>query len=117
VFDSLWEQVLAVPKSNEQFSATGEVIGVYYTDPDYFIAVDGTQSPAVLDREPAGKVGIEVRMSCDTADLFWRGNLNVPVALMKGKVKINGPSAKAMKLLPALAAGFDIYPRIIEQRS
>jgi putative sterol carrier protein len=91
------------------------VLGVYYTDPAYFIAIDGTQSPAVLAYDPDTKVDIEVRMSADTAHTFWKGELNFPVAMMKGKAKIKGPSDKAMQLLPALDPGFELYPQILKE--
>lgn len=116
IFDSLWQGILAVESSNQQFSGAGVVLGVYYTDPAYFIAIDGTQSPAVLAYDPDTKVDIEVRMSADTAHTFWKGELNFPVAMMKGKAKIKGPSDKAMQLLPALEPGFELYPQILKER-
>jgi len=115
VFDALWQGILAVESSNEQFAAAGVVLGVYYTDPAYFVAIDGTASPAVLVSDPDTKVDLEVRMSADTAHTFWKGELNFPVAMMKGKAKIKGPSDKAMKLLPALEPGFELYGRIVKE--
>jgi hypothetical protein len=115
IFDRLWQGILAVESSNQQFSGAGVVLGVYYTDPAYFIAIDGTQSPAVLAYDPDTKVDIEVRMSADTAHTFWKGELNFPVAMMKGKAKIKGPSDKAMQLLPALDPGFELYPQILKE--
>ena len=116
IFDALWHGILAVESSNQQFAEAGVVLGVYYTDPTYFIAVDGTQSPAVLRDDADTKVDIEVRMSADTAHTFWKGELNFPVAMMKGKAKIKGPSDKAMKLLPALELGFELYRQIVKER-
>lgn len=118
VFDTMFERILAIPESNKQFSATNAVLGVYYPDGDwtYVINIDGTQSPTVLSYEKDAKVDIEIRMSTDTAHTFWKGELNFPVAMMKGKVKIKGPSATVMKLLPAVAPGHEIYPNIWKER-
>jgi|SRR5581483_4253133 len=116
VFDTMFERILEIDDSNKQFSATNAVLGVYYSNPDYFVAIDGTQSPTVLVHEPETKVDIEIRMSSDTAHTFWKGDLNFPVAMMKGKVKIKGPSATVMKLLPAVAPGHEIYPAIWKER-
>jgi putative sterol carrier protein len=115
IFDELWQGILAVESSNQQFAGAGVVLGVYYTDPAYFVAIDGTRSPAVLTDEPDTKVDIEVRMSADTAHTFWKGELNFPVAMMKGKAKIKGPSDKAMTLLPALQPGFELYRQILKE--
>ena len=92
------------------------VLGVMYSDPEYFVAIDGTQTPTVLNHDAGTKVDIEIRMSSDTAHTFWKGDLNFPVAMMKGKVKIKGPSATVMKLLPAVAPGHEIYPSILKER-
>jgi putative sterol carrier protein len=116
VFDTLFERILEIDDSNKQFSATNAVLGVYYSNPDYFVAIDGTKSPTVLNHDPDAKVDIEIRMSSDTAHTFWKGDLNFPVAMMKGKVKIKGPSATVMKLLPAVAPGHEIYPAIWKER-
>ena len=116
VFDALFRRILEVDDSNKKFSATNAVLGVYYTGPDYFVAIDGTKSPTVLERDPSTKVDIEIRMSSDTAHTFWKGDLNFPVAMMKGKVKVKGPSATVMKLLPAVAPGHEIYPSVWKER-
>ena len=116
VFDTLFERILSLEESNRQFSATKAVLGVYYSDPNYSVAIDGTKSPTVLDHDPNAKVDIEIRMSSDTAHTFWKGDLNFPVAMMKGKVKIKGPSATVMKLLPAVAPGHEIYPHLWKER-
>ncbi|MEW6470782.1 MAG: SCP2 sterol-binding domain-containing protein [Actinomycetota bacterium] len=118
VFDTMFERILAIEESNKQFSATNAVLGVYYPDDGwtYTVNIDGTQSPTVLNHDPDAKVDIEIRMSTDTAHTFWKGDLNFPVAMMKGKVKIKGPSATVMKLLPAVAPGHEIYPAILKER-
>lgn len=116
IFDELFQQILAIEESNRQFSATNAVLGVFYSDPEYFVAFDGTKTPTVLSWDPGIHSDIEIRMSCDTAHTFWKGDLNFPVAMMKGKVKIKGPSATVMKLLPAVAPGHEIYPKIVKER-
>jgi putative sterol carrier protein len=116
--DEMFKRILEIDESNKQFSATNAVLGVYYKDPEYFVAIDGTQTPTVLafDEATAPKSDIEIRMSSETANTFWKGELNFPVAMMKGKVKIKGPSATVMKLLPAVAPGHEIYPALWKER-
>jgi putative sterol carrier protein len=115
VFDTLFERVIAIKESNKQFSAANAVLGVFYSDPEYFVAIDGTKAPTVLVHDPETKVDIEIRMSADTAHTFWKGELNFPVAMMKGKVKIKGPSATVTKLLPAVAPGHEVYPQVLKE--
>jgi putative sterol carrier protein len=116
IFDDLFERIIALEESNQLFSAANAVLGVVYNNPDYFIAIDGTQSPAVLHRE-SRPVDIEIRMSADTGHTFWKNELNFPVAMMKGKVKIKGPSDVVMKLLPAVLPGQGLYPAVLKDHN
>jgi len=113
VFDDLFGRIIELEESNKLFSGANAVLGVFYTDPDYFVAIDGTQTPAVLHFEPR-PVDIEIRMSADTGHKFWKNELNFPVAMMKGKAKVKGPSDVVMKLLPAVLPGQGLYPAVLK---
>ena len=116
IFDDLFERIVGLEESNRMFSAANAVLGVFYTDPDYFIAIDGTQTPAVLHKE-SRPVDIEIRMSADTGHKFWKNELNFPVAMMKGKAKVKGPSDVVMKLLPAVLPGQGLYPAVLKDHN
>ncbi|HYH50244.1 MAG TPA: SCP2 sterol-binding domain-containing protein [Acidimicrobiia bacterium] len=113
IFGDLFERILALPESNRLFSEAGAVLGVYYTDPECTVIIDGTKTPAELSLEDR-PVDIELRMSADTGHTFWKGELNFPVAMMKGKAKVKGPSDVVMKLLPAVLPGQGLYPDVLK---
>lgn len=114
-FDKLFEAILELEEPNKRASDANVVLALRYSDPSYFGAIDGTKSPAVLSHDPDIKADIEISMSSDTAHTFWKGELNFPVALMKGKVKIKGSAATVMRLLPTVTPGYQIYPRLIQE--
>ena len=129
IFDDLFERIIALEESNQLFSAANAVLGVVYNNPDYFIAgkphldgvnliiqADPAAAIAVLHRE-SRPVDIEIRMSADTGHTFWKNELNFPVAMMKGKVKIKGPSDVVMKLLPAVLPGQGLYPAVLKDHN
>jgi putative sterol carrier protein len=113
VFDDLFGRILGLEESNRLFSDANAVLGIFYTDPEYFVAIDGTKTPAELVKEPR-PVDIEIRMSADTGHKFWKNELNFPVAMMKGKVKVKGPSDVVMKLLPAVLPGQGLYAAVLK---
>jgi putative sterol carrier protein len=114
-FDQLFERILEIEDSNRRASAANVAVAVVYSDPDYFAIIDGRQSPTVLTHDRDVKFDIEIKMSSDTAHAFWKGDLSLPVAMMKGRVKIKGPAATVMKLLPVVAPGHQIYPQIVKE--
>ena len=58
---------------------------------------------------------VEMAMKADVAHDFWLGKVNVPFAIVSGKIMARGPVAKALQLLPVIKPAFDIYPNVISQ--
>ena len=55
---------------------------------------------------------VEMSMKSDLAHNFWLGKVNIPLALMSGKIASKGPVHKALALLPAIQPAFNFYPSI-----
>jgi putative sterol carrier protein len=80
--------------------------------------VDCTLDPPVVTLAPEGdvKTEIELSMAADDGHQFWLGQLNMALALAKGKVKVKGPISKIMKLLPAMRPAFPEYRAFLAER-
>jgi hypothetical protein len=51
-------------------------------------------------------------MTADTGNGYWQGKVNLPLAMAKKKIKVEGNVASLLKLAPL---GKKLYPRYIER--
>ena len=116
VLGAFLEQVVADPVLGPKFAGAGLTVLIHYTDPDSKILLDCTQNPpAVTCAPPAGTDGeFTMWMSADDGHKFWKGKFNVALALAKKQVKVEGPLARMMKLLPAMQPAFPKYRTFLE---
>lgn len=59
------------------------------------------------------KPEVTMRMHAYTAHRFFMQKLNMMVAVAKGEIKVKGPLHRAMKLLPTIKPGFEIYRKVL----
>lgn len=79
------------------------------SDPDVTMYVD-SEGP-LFDDEAKGKTPtVTMKMSSDTAHLYWLKKLNVPKALALRQIKAKGPVGKILQLMPLLRPGQAMYP-------
>ncbi|MGV0715528.1 SCP2 sterol-binding domain-containing protein [Mycolicibacterium sp. XJ662] len=105
-------QLVSDPELRPKFVAGDTSFRVQYTDPDEVFMLDCTvDPPVVFDGDDAAGREAEVllTMSASDAHRFWLGKLNVPMAIARRKVKVEGSVPKLLKLLPAITPAFDRY--------
>jgi putative sterol carrier protein len=112
------DQITKDPELGPKFVAADTSFLVQYTDPECAMLVDATIDPPVvtMNPDPATETEISLAMAADDGHDFWMGNLNMALALAKGKVKVTGPISKIMKLLPAMRPAFPKYKAFLEER-
>jgi hypothetical protein len=112
------DQITKDPELGPKFVAADTSFLVRYTDPECAMFVDATTDPPVvtMNPDPATPTEITLDMAADDGHAFWMGNLNMALALAKGRVKVSGPIAKIMKLLPAMRPAFPKYRAFLEER-
>ena len=112
------DQITKDPDLGPKFVAADTSFLVQYTDPDCSMLVDATVDPPVvtMNPDPARETEISLAMAADDGHDFWLGNLNMALALAKGKVKVTGPISKIMKLLPAMRPAFPKYKAFLAER-
>ncbi|MDQ2628049.1 MAG: SCP2 sterol-binding domain-containing protein [Actinomycetota bacterium] len=104
--------LVADPELRPKFVAGNTSFQVQYTDPDEVFMLDCTVDPPVVShgQEASGQdAEVRLTMSADDAHRFWLGKLNVPMAIARRKVKVEGQVSKLLKLLPAITPAFDRY--------
>jgi putative sterol carrier protein len=112
------DQITKDPELGPKFVAADTSFLVQYSDPECSMLVDATVDPPVvtMNPDPALETEISLAMAADDGHDFWMGNLNMALALAKGKVKVTGPISKIMKLLPAMRPAFPKYKAFLEER-
>lgn len=84
---------------------------------------DETQVTADFSTDPVSfflghckvKPEVTMRMHAYTAHVFFMQKLNMMVAVAKGEIKVKGPLHRAMKLLPTIKPGFEIYRKVLTE--
>lgn len=110
----IFETAAADPELGAKLAASGVVLKLTYTDPDSVLIVDmasGTVHTGGAGPDP----DVELIMSADTANQFWLGNLNLSLAIAKGKVQSVGSVTKLLKLVPNAKKLFPVYRDVLER--
>jgi len=114
LFQDLNEDEELSPK----FKKANTIVQYRYSDPESQITVkmiDGEEGRVDLgdsDLDPE----VVMTMTADTAHEFWLGNVNVTVALARGRIRAKGPVAKILKLVPLVKPVFPRYRAMLEEK-
>jgi len=116
VMRSLWERLRDDPEVAPKLLESRLIVRFRYRDPEGTITIDcsdGRQCK-ILNGSDLVKPVVEMSMKADVAHDFWMGRMSVPMALLTGKIVSKGPTARALKLLPAIKSAFKIYPEVLK---
>lgn len=118
VMGTFFEQVTKDPELGPKFQSAKTAFRINYTEPDSALLIDTTQDPIAVSTGEAAKgsdVEVEMTMTADDGHKFWLGDLNIPMAMARRKVKVDGPVGKLMGLLPAMQPAFGKYKTFLEE--
>lgn len=116
---AFFEHITRHPELRPKFVESGASFRTNYTDPDSAVAVDArTDPPQVSVGEAARALDVDVQlfMTADDGHKFWMGDLNIPMAMARRKVKIDGSVGTLLKMLPALQPAFAMYPDFLREQ-
>lgn len=111
----MFEEAIADPQFIEAAAKSRLVIRLNYTDPETTMLID-FPGRGVSYGEPAAaatNANVDLYMSCDDAHRFWLGKLNFPAAMARKKLRMEGSTAKALKLLPLTKSLFAGYEKLL----
>lgn len=111
----MFEEVVKEPEFVKATEGSGLVVRLNYKDPDTAILVDfpGQAVQYGDAAESATNATVDLYMTSDDAHQFWLGKLNFPVAMARKKVRMEGSTAKALKLLPLTKPLFAAYAKLL----
>jgi putative sterol carrier protein len=110
VFGSLFKILSEDKAFTTALQENDMTVRLLHTKPDcrVFVSADAVE----LGEDIPDRSTITIKMTCDTADALWRGDLMMPSAVATGRVRIRGKVAKVIELIPILQPAFDRYPEI-----
>ena len=116
VMDDLWKRIKADEKMSQNLLASKLVVRFKYLDPSGQLTIDGSDGEElkVVFGEYDKKPDVEMTMKSEVANQFWLGGLNVPMALIDGRIKSRGAVHRALALLPVVKPAFQIYPNVVQ---
>jgi len=90
--------------------ATGIVLRFAFSDPDSVVVVD-TTTATVTEGAGSAAPTATMLMTADLGNAYWQGKVNLPLAMAKSKIKVEGNVASLLKLAPL---GKKLYPVYVE---
>jgi hypothetical protein len=88
---------------------TGIVLLFRFSEPDAVVVVD-TVSATVTDSTGETRPTAVMWTSADIGNAYWQGQVNLPIAMARGTIKVDGNVAGLLKLAPL---GKKLYPRYV----
>lgn len=107
-----YERLITDPEVGPKFVKANTSFRIRHHDPVAVFLLDATQDPAVLsygDDAETITPEVELLMSGDDGHKFWLGKLNLPIALARKKIKVEGGITKLLGIVPALQPAYAQY--------
>jgi len=109
IFLKAFEDPELLPKIKE----AALVFAVKCTEPDCAITVDFVDLK--VDKGADGSEDAALLMSTETSNAYWQGKVNLPFAMARGKVKVEGNVAKLLTLSPLSKKLVPIYLEMLKE--
>lgn len=110
----IFETAMKDPDISGKLFATGLILRVETSDPELYLTID---MPGKTTHK--GKEGPEphatMKMSSEMANEYWQGKVNLPFAMARGKVKVEGNITKLLQLAPLGKKLYPVYKARLEE--
>jgi putative sterol carrier protein len=108
----IFEAAFEDPEVGPKLVDTGLVIAFDFTDPEAVVVID-MANKAVREGLAGGTAPTAtMSMTAETGNAYWQGKVNLPLAMAKKKIKVEGNVASLLKLAPL---GKKLYPVYIDR--
>ncbi|MDX1875090.1 SCP2 sterol-binding domain-containing protein [Mycolicibacterium sp. 120266] len=108
----IFEAAFDDPEIGPKLEATGLVVAFDFTEPEAIVVIDMPHK-AVREGLGGGPAPLAtMAMTADTGNAYWQGKVNLPLAMAKKKIRVDGNVASLLKLAPL---GKKLYPAYIER--
>ncbi len=108
IFESAFDDAEIGPK----LVATGLVVAFDFTDPQAVVVIDMPNKSVREGLEGGPAPSATMAMTADMGNAYWQGKVNLPMAMAKKKIKVEGNVASLLKLAPL---GKKLFPGYVER--
>jgi putative sterol carrier protein len=108
----IFEAAFDDPEIGPKLADTGLVIAFDFTEPEAVVVIDMANKSVHEGLAGAPAPGATMSMTADTGNAYWQGKVNLPLAMAKKKIKVDGNVASLLKLAPL---GKKLYPVYVER--
>jgi putative sterol carrier protein len=108
IFETAFDDAEIGPKLVD----TGLVVAFDFTDPEALVVIDMANKSVREGAEGGPAPMATMFMTAETGNGYWQGKVNLPLAMAKKKIKVEGNVASLLKLAPL---GKKLYPSYIER--
>jgi hypothetical protein len=106
----IFETALADPELRPKLQKTGMILHSRCSEPDCSLVIDLPAAVVYRGSDPAAPApSATMSMSTTTANAYWQGKVNLPFAMAKGTVKVEGSVTKLVQLAPLSKRLFPVY--------
>ena len=107
----IFEKAFADPELGPKMQATGMVFETRCTEPDSSLVIDMRDSKVYRSDESGPTPDAALIMSTETANAYWQGKGNLPFAMARNKIKVEGNVARLLTLSPLAKK---LHPQYVE---
>jgi putative sterol carrier protein len=108
----IFEAAFVDPEIGPKLVDTGLVIAFDFTDPEAVVVIDMANKEVREGLEGGLAPIATMSMTADTGNAYWQGKVNLPLAMAKKKIKVEGNVASLLKLAPL---GKKLYPVYVDR--
>lgn len=108
IFETAFEDDEIGPKLVD----TGLVVAFDFTDPEALVVIDMADKSVRQGLAGGPAPTATMSMTADTGNAYWQGKVNLPLAMAKKKINVDGNVGSLLKLAPL---GKKLYARYIER--
>jgi putative sterol carrier protein len=108
----IFERAFDDPEIGPKLVDTGLVVAFDFTEPDAVVVIDMANKSVREGLEGGSPPGATMAMTADTGNGYWQGKVNLPLAMAKKKIRVEGNVASLLKLAPL---GKKLYPSYIQR--
>jgi SCP-2 sterol transfer family len=108
----IFEAAFDDPEIGPKLADTGLVVAFDFTEPEAVVLID-MANKAVREGLAGGQLpSATMSMTAETGNAYWQGKVNLPLAMAKKKIRVDGNVASLLKLAPLANK---LYPIFIER--